>query len=189
MKKLLAVLLMIMVLPCTGYAFPVTIIDAGTGTNVTWTGDGAGYGFAGTIKTSIGEVYCVELGQSVGPGDVINYSPVTPTGAYIGAAWLMNEFGAQADTADEAAGLQAAIWEAIYGNGFNLTGTVAVLGFQTNYLNALDALQNGPTLPPGFVLLYNESSQDLLISRVPEPMTMFLLGIGLVGLAGLRRKE
>ena len=188
MKKLLAVLLMIMVLPCTGYALQVTVIDAGTGTNVTWTGPGAGSGFAGTIITSIGEVFCVELGQSVGPG-LYEYTPVTPTGAYIGAAWLMNEFGAQADTANEAAGLQAAIWEAIYGDGFDLTGTPAVLGFQTTYLAALKALPNGPTLPPGFVLLFNESSQDLLISRVPEPMTMLLLGLGLVGLAGLRRKE
>ena len=32
MKKLLAVLLMVMVLPCTGYALPVTINSAGTGT-------------------------------------------------------------------------------------------------------------------------------------------------------------
>ena len=101
----------------------------------------------------------------------------------------MNEFGAQADTANEAAGLQAAIWEAIYGNGFDLTGTPAVLGFQTIYLAALNALPNGPTLPAGYVILENANAQDLLITRAPEPMTMLLLGIGLVGLAGLRRKE
>ena len=149
---------------------------------------GQGSGFAGTIITSIGEVYCVELGQSVGPGKY-EYSPVTPTGAYIKAAWLMNEFGAQANEANEAAGLQAAIWEAIYGDGFELKSTDDVIGFQTTYLAALKALPNDPTLPPGFVLLYNSESQDLLISRVPEPMTMLLLGLGLVGLAGLRRKE
>jgi hypothetical protein len=192
MKKLLAVLLMIMVLPCTGHAFPVTINDAGTGANTSWyfQGNPTFNSFAGVIDTSIGEVYCVELGQGVSPG-TYNYTPVTPTGAYIGAAWLLNQFGASADTGNEAAGLQAAIWEAIYGMSFLLfdgnpqtVGTIAY--YQAQYLAALPT---SPTLPPGYEILANETLQNLLITRVPEPMTMLLLGLGLVGLAGLRRKE
>ena len=63
------------------------------------------------------------------------------------------------------------------------------MGFQTTYINALNALPGGPTLPDGYVVLVNADNQDLLITRVPEPMTMLLIGLGLVGLAGLRRKE
>ena len=40
MKKLLAVILMVMMLPCTAFALQVTVNSAGTGTNVTWTGLG-----------------------------------------------------------------------------------------------------------------------------------------------------
>ena len=187
MKKLLAVFLMVMILPCTSYALQVTVIDAGIGTGVTWTGgSGSGSSFAGTIKTSIGDVYCVQLGQTVSPGGVYEYTELTPTGNYIAAAWLLNQFGASADTADEAAGLQAAIWDAIYGAGFNLEGPSAVKTIQENYLAALP---ENPTLPPGYIVLYNENSQDLLITRVAEPMTMILFGLGLVGLAVLTRKE
>jgi hypothetical protein len=187
MKKLLAVFLMVMILPCTSYALQVTVIDAGIGENVTWTGgSGSGSGFAGTIKTSIGDVYCVQLGQSVTPGGTYNYTELTPTGNYIAAAWLLNEFGASANTADKAAGLQAAIWEVIYGAGFDLTGPALVEGFQGTYLAALPA---NVTLPPGYIVLYNEAYQDLLITRVPEPMTMILFGLGLIGLAALTRKE
>jgi len=36
--------------------------------------------------------------------------------------------------------------------------------------------------------LTNDTVQDL-ITRAPEPGTMILFGLGLIGLAGLRRKE
>ena len=32
-------------------------------------------------------------------------------------------------------------------------------------------------------------TQGLITGAVPEPMTMLLFGLGLIGLAGLRRKE
>jgi hypothetical protein len=36
---------------------------------------------------------------------------------------------------------------------------------------------------------YSPAGATVTISRVPEPVTLLLLGLGLVGLAGLRRKE
>ncbi len=192
MKKLLAVILLVVVLPCTGYALPVTINSPGTGASTSYTFDGSNTsGFAGWINTSLGPLFCAELGQTVTPGQTYNYTPVTPTGVYISAAWLLNEFGASADTGNEAAGLQAAIWEVIFGDRFTLidgaVGTFGTISYWQDYY--LDNLPSTPTLPPGYVILANANNQDLLITRVPEPMTMLLLGLGLVGLAGLRRKE
>jgi hypothetical protein len=193
MKKLLAVILLVMVLPYTGYAAQITVNNAGIGANTSWTiyGNSTG-GFAGQIDTSLGELYCAELGQNVYPGGVYNYTVVAnPTLPYITAMYILAEFGASADTASEAAGLQAAIWEAIYGANFTLNdgdpltiGTIAY--WQAQYLVHVNNYSK--TAPAGYALLDLGQNQDL-ITRVPEPMTMILLGLGLVGLAGLRRKE
>lgn len=187
MKKFLIVFLLVCMLPCTSYALDVKIEGVRIGETVYWTFDGGSKsGFAGLIDTSIGDLFCAEVNQNVYLGSTYTYTPVTPYGAYISAAWLVDQFGASADTNIEAAALQAAIWEVIHGGSFYLTGSAAVQAQQQSYL---DALPETPTLPAGYVILVNQNYQDLLITRVPEPMTALLLGLGLVGLAGLRRKK
>lgn len=134
------------------------------------------------------------------------------------AAWLFNTYAAtiHADYSSAskamAAGLQLAIWEVLYDTTYQIDGTKAdkgsfyatgvytsaaaisygnqylqnLLGSGTSYLSA-DAMwldsenaKYGLTGGPG---------QDQITRSVPEPGTLALLGAGLLGIAGARRKK
>jgi hypothetical protein len=79
---------------------------------------------------------------------------------------------------------------------YHLTGfTDAELTLAATFV--ADAIQNSSTFnTDGYMLLvsnsetnyYGNKDQDFIV-RVTEPMTMILFGLGLIGLAGLRRKE
>lgn len=102
-----------------------------------------------------------------------------------------------ADTADEQAGMQLAIWSAILDGGpaFNANGTnfkvnnvsASALNFASTYFAS--AANLGDT----FVTLYNSSANgaqaQLTASPVPEPFTMAFLGAAGIGLALRRRRK
>ena len=115
---------------------------------------------------------------------------------FVLAAYLLDTWRSQADTTKESAALQAAVWKAIYGDRFTLLATTddVVEAFYDTYTVALPAPDGFTGANYTFLDLYQvgESGNVVrqgLITGVPEPMTMLLLGLGLVGLAGLRRKE
>jgi hypothetical protein len=55
-------------------------------------------------------------------------------------------------------------------------------------LTAADTAVNAGFTGVNWFILSNETSQDF-IAKIPEPSTLLLIGLGLVGLAGLSRRR
>lgn len=157
--------------------------------------------FAGELKfsTSGGSLstYCVDalspLGSSAKSYTVSELVQTSSTGLGRAASILANH-QASAITAAQQAGLQLAIWEALYDGGstfnansagFKVTGaSSAALSFASTYYNSFD----NPTNLDVTFYCTNQAGGQSQITAVPEPMTFATLGVGLVALVRRRRK-
>lgn len=161
--------------------------------------------------------FCVDLDTKLFYGnntvdEIVTTTSYNPAGGLF-AEWLMDSFSVQLgyrnttfDNEDkwwnrQGAGLQLAIWEALYGDEFSYkTDTVEAnvnnwYDFFISKLNAEQSKSGGFTYTSSgkyAVVKLSDGNGDTqdLITVVPEPATMLLFGFGLLGIGALgRRKE
>jgi len=144
--------------------------------------------------------YCVDIDNTIKEQSYdVTLNPVTlDSSNYLHAAWLMDTWSADASgDALKAAGLQLAIWDAIYGDNFTNTTTGTIGGYYDFYYSsALSLSSDAMWSSLGYnytVTTYSTgiNAQSLLVQLdpVPEPGTMLLLGMGIAGLSAAGRKR
>lgn len=150
--------------------------------------------------------YCVDLSHVV---TTPQYVTVRSTEGFTNgvedggrkAAWLFNQYAAgihqMADVTTAAlysAGLQIAIWEAIYDTTANLSGggftattsNTTVMNTAANYLSAL--YQSDMVGVATILDSTRSTGQDQIVAQVSEPSTLMLMGLAFFGFALLARR-
>jgi len=159
--------------------------------------------------------FCVDIYQSISNGSngAVSIVPVSSVHGGLQAAWLYEHYAANALAAKDTAtlgGLQVAIWETVVDDytNYNLgSGNFYVSGLNTAAMTKANTLladlqaNFDPTgLNSMYSIMQSKDLQDQLIkyslpgaadpgpaAGTPEPATVILMGIGLIGLAGFKK--
>lgn len=210
MKKLIGIAVTVLILMAgTAMADIVTLdyrnVTPGTSVNVSYSNVSRTWltGYYNFDITTAGAYYGYHQGFCVDPASntsaAVSYDvrPITGFGDdYKRAAWLLSQ-----STASNAVITQLAIWELIFDTDNKIdTGTFHVLttGFSAAQalVDAAMSLNLASFNTAGYYVAvspvegsyYGVQYQDYIF-KTPEPGTFLLMGIALVGLVGLRRKE
>jgi hypothetical protein len=146
--------------------------------------------------------FCVDPASSNTNYSAYDINTISHTGNYDVAAWLLAHY--YTTPGASAVATQAAIWEVMFETNTGIAYSLKTGNFgTTDSINTLAdtylalALSGAGSMDlSGFYLAqspdggpyFNNYAQDYIF-MTPEPMTMILFGLGLIGLVGLRRKE
>ena len=206
--------LLLFAAPSFATTFTVTGWDLGQLIRVQFNGQNRAFWtvqFHEQVDGVVGTSFCADLSQVIGKNTYSNFAANDPAAAesaafaagtpqrkFVFAAkiadrwgndlgWLQTNLGVTA--AQSITGVQAAVWEAVYGTAFTATSSSMSAGAYSVYSYVLGSRYSnyGHT-----TLYYSRTNQDQLFTPpIPEPSAMIVFGAGalLVGRTLLRRRQ